>query len=377
MLAIDGDNCLLGRQSRFIQGMWSCLAGFCEPGETLEEATRRETLEEAGIRCGKVKYFRSQPWPFPMNLMVGVHAEAISRDITVDRSELEAMFQPIQIGKLTIRNRIVSTAHAEVYAEGGMTTERYIRYYEEKAKGGVGLAICGGSSPVAIDSPRLVELGQPGRGPVIRASEPGRGHAQARRQDHDPGHPHGPAHRLARRDWPHLRRPSGIREPVHRGNAKTIEIEEIRRIVGDYGRAAKRVKAAGLDGIEMSAAHQHMIDQFWSPRVNHRTDEYGGSSKTACASASKCSTPCASRSAPDFCVGLRMCGDEFHEDGISHEWRSRSPGDAESGLIDFISVVGSGATPTTPWPTACRRWRCRPSLSCIWPPASSRCRRCR
>ncbi|BAT57911.1 NADH pyrophosphatase [Variibacter gotjawalensis] len=89
MLAIDGDKCLLGRQTRFVTGMWSCLAGFCEPGETLEEATRREVLEEAGIHCGKVKYFRSQPWPFPMNLMIGVHAEATSRDITVDRAELE------------------------------------------------------------------------------------------------------------------------------------------------------------------------------------------------------------------------------------------------------------------------------------------------
>ena len=67
----------------------------------------------------------------------------------------EAMFQPIQIGKLTIRNRVLSTAHAEVYAtDGGMTTERYVKYYEEKAKGGIGLAICGGSSVVAIDSPQ-------------------------------------------------------------------------------------------------------------------------------------------------------------------------------------------------------------------------------
>jgi NAD+ diphosphatase len=89
MLAIDGERCLLGRQSRFPPGMWSCLAGFCEPGETLEEATRRETFEEAGIQTGRVRYFRSQPWPFPMNLMIGVHAEAISREIKVDRSELE------------------------------------------------------------------------------------------------------------------------------------------------------------------------------------------------------------------------------------------------------------------------------------------------
>lgn len=89
MLAIDGDHCLLGRQSRFGAGMWSCLAGFVEPGETIEEAARRETLEEAGIVCGEVKYFASQPWPFPMSLMIGCHARALSRDITVDTSELE------------------------------------------------------------------------------------------------------------------------------------------------------------------------------------------------------------------------------------------------------------------------------------------------
>ena len=69
--------------------MWSCLAGFIEPGESLEDAVRRETREEAGIVCGRVKYYRSQPWPFPMSLMIGCHAEALSRDIVVDRTELE------------------------------------------------------------------------------------------------------------------------------------------------------------------------------------------------------------------------------------------------------------------------------------------------
>jgi NAD+ diphosphatase len=89
MLAIDGDRCLLGRAGRFVQNMWSCLAGFVEPGESMEEAARRETLEEAGITCGRVKYFASQPWPFPMSLMIGCHAQATSSQITVDREELE------------------------------------------------------------------------------------------------------------------------------------------------------------------------------------------------------------------------------------------------------------------------------------------------
>ena len=89
MLAVAGDRCLLGRSGRFAASMWSCLAGFVEPGEAIEDAVRRETLEEAGIRCGRVTYFRSQPWPFPMSLMIGCHAEALNDDIVVDRSELE------------------------------------------------------------------------------------------------------------------------------------------------------------------------------------------------------------------------------------------------------------------------------------------------
>jgi NAD+ diphosphatase len=89
MLAIEGDRCLLGRQARFVPNMWSCLAGFVEPGESIEDAVRRETLEEAGIACGRVAYVASQPWPFPMNLMIGCYAEATSTDIVVDRSELE------------------------------------------------------------------------------------------------------------------------------------------------------------------------------------------------------------------------------------------------------------------------------------------------
>ena len=88
MLAIDGERCLLGRSHRFQAGAWSCLAGFIEPGETIEDAVRRELHEEAGIVCGRVDYFASQPWPFPSSLMIGCHAQALSREITIDRTEL-------------------------------------------------------------------------------------------------------------------------------------------------------------------------------------------------------------------------------------------------------------------------------------------------
>jgi NAD+ diphosphatase len=89
MLAVRDDRCLLGRSPRFVPTMWSCLAGFMEPGESIEEAVRRETREEAGIATGRVAYFASQPWPFPMSLMIGCHAEALSEEIAVDHAELE------------------------------------------------------------------------------------------------------------------------------------------------------------------------------------------------------------------------------------------------------------------------------------------------
>jgi NAD+ diphosphatase len=89
MLPITGDRCVLGRSYRFQANMWSCLAGFVEPGEAIEDAVRRETREESGIACGRVSYFATQPWPFPTSLMIGCHAEALSHDIVIDRTELE------------------------------------------------------------------------------------------------------------------------------------------------------------------------------------------------------------------------------------------------------------------------------------------------
>jgi NAD+ diphosphatase len=90
MLVTAGDHCLLGRNRRFLGGHYSTLAGFVEPGETIEEAVRREVYEEVRVRTGKVRYFASQPWPFPSNLMIGCFAEADKSEITVDGGEIIA-----------------------------------------------------------------------------------------------------------------------------------------------------------------------------------------------------------------------------------------------------------------------------------------------
>jgi NAD+ diphosphatase len=89
MLVTDGERALLGRNKNFVPGMYSTLAGFVEPGESLEDAVAREVREETAIEVGAVHYHSSQPWPFPANIMLGFHAEATSTEITVDYGELE------------------------------------------------------------------------------------------------------------------------------------------------------------------------------------------------------------------------------------------------------------------------------------------------
>ncbi len=107
MLAVKGERCLLGRGRRRVGTRFSCLAGFMEPGETIEEAVRREVLEESGIRVGRVRYLASQPWPFPSTLMMGLLAEALSEEITIDPVEIaEARwFERAEVRAMVERSR--------------------------------------------------------------------------------------------------------------------------------------------------------------------------------------------------------------------------------------------------------------------------------
>jgi NAD+ diphosphatase len=89
VLVTDGTRCLLGRQDGWPEGVYSTIAGFVEPGESLEDAVRREAYEETNIRVGEVTYHSSQPWPFPSSLMLGFVAEAVSADIALNDGELE------------------------------------------------------------------------------------------------------------------------------------------------------------------------------------------------------------------------------------------------------------------------------------------------
>jgi NAD+ diphosphatase len=89
MLVTHGNSVLMGRSHGWPEGMYSLLAGFVEPGEPIEAAVRREVMEEAGIRVGRVNYLASQPWPYPSSLMFGCSGEALETEITIDPVEIE------------------------------------------------------------------------------------------------------------------------------------------------------------------------------------------------------------------------------------------------------------------------------------------------
>ena len=259
----------------------------------------------------------------------------------------EAMFQPIQIGKLTIRNRVLSTAHAEVYAtDGGMTTERYVKYYEEKAKGGIGLTMFGGSSSVAIDSPAT---------PWAQVSVADDAVIPFFREFSDRIHRHGARlmiqlTHMGRRtksdtdNWMPTIAPSIRREPASRSVPKEMEQEDIDRVVRAFAEAARRCREGGLDGCEISAAHGHLVDQFWSPSSNQRTDAYGGSLENRMRFGIEVLEACREAVGDDYIIGMRMSGDELIDDGLTHEdCVAIARTYAERGLIDFANVLGGQA----------------------------------
>ncbi|WP_084264555.1 NAD(+) diphosphatase [Sneathiella glossodoripedis] len=106
MMVVKGDNCLLGTGHHFPKQQYSALAGFIEPGETIEQGVRREVFEETGVRTGEVTYHSSQPWPYPSSLMIGCFAEALSEEITLEEAELAdaRWFSKAEVRKMLARS---------------------------------------------------------------------------------------------------------------------------------------------------------------------------------------------------------------------------------------------------------------------------------
>lgn len=252
----------------------------------------------------------------------------------------DPLLDPYTLKHLTLRNRMISTAHEPAYTEGGLPKERYRLYHTEKAKGGIGLTMIGGSSCVAPDSPQSFGNIELWRDECVRWLA----------ELADESHAYGAAVMIqithlgrrtywSRADWLPIVAPSSVREAAHRGYPKAMEDWDIARILAAYADGAEKVKAAGLDGIEINA-YGHLFDQFLSPATNQRDDAYGGSLENRMRFGFDVLNAIRERVGPEMIVGLRLVCDEDVKNGISkEEGLSIAQGYAGSGLIDFVNVI--------------------------------------
>jgi N-methyl-L-proline demethylase len=258
----------------------------------------------------------------------------------------DPLLQPFQLKHLTLRNRIFSPSHEPAYAEDGVPKLRYQLYHEEKAKGGIALTMIGGSTNVAPDSPPVFGQLYAGNDDIIPWL----------RQLADRVHAHGAytmiqLTHMGRRtvwddgDWLTTISSSSVREPAHRSFPKAMEAPDIRRVTAAFAEAAWRCKEGGLDGLEV-IAYGHLLDQFWSPLVNHRSDRYGGSLANRIRLTIEVLEAIRAKVGDDFIVGIRMTGGEDVEGGLTEQdGLEIATTLARTGTLDFINLVkGSIAT---------------------------------
>lgn len=252
----------------------------------------------------------------------------------------DPLLQPYQLKHLTLKNRVMSTSHEPAYSEDGMPKERYRLYHAEKAKGGMAMTMTAGSALVSRDSPAAFGNLQAYRDEIVGWL----------RELADACHEHDckvmiQLTHLGRRtgwnkaDWLPVLSASPVREPAHRAFPKTAEDWDIDRIVADYASAAQRMKEAGLDGIEFEA-YGHLMDGFWSPATNTRTDEYGGSLDNRMRFSWRVVDAVRAAVGPDFVVGVRMVADEDFEKGLSkQDGVEIARRFAASGKVDFLNII--------------------------------------
>jgi 2,4-dienoyl-CoA reductase-like NADH-dependent reductase (Old Yellow Enzyme family) len=262
--------------------------------------------------------------------------------MTVDVSirQDDPLLRPLSIKHLTLRNRIMSTAHACGLERDGLPLERYQRYHEEKARGGLALTMFGGSSNVAADSPNTFRQLNVGTDAIIPHLQEfsRRVHAQGAAIMCQITH-------LGRRGESYLGDklpmigPSVVRETQHRSFPKAMDEHDIARVVEAYARAAARCKEGGLDGIE-ALTGAHLIGQFLSPDTNLRSDRWGGSLENRCRFGLAVMEAIRERVGDDFLIGLRIVVDEGSEGGLDFASCVRIAEIFQrQGTLDFFNAI--------------------------------------
>ena len=252
----------------------------------------------------------------------------------------DPLLEPYLFKHLKLKNRVFSSSHEPSYSEEGMPKDRYRLYHEEKAKGGVGLTMTAGSAVVAEDSPPVFGNLYAYDDAIVPWLQ----------RLTDGVHEHGAAcmiqlTHLGRRsvwshnDWLPVIAPSSIREPAHRAIPKEAEEWDITRLVNKFADAAERMKAGGMDGIEIES-YGHLIDQFYTPITKIRDDEYGGKLENRLRFSKMVLEAMRKRVGTEFIIGLRMSIDEIQPGGLDQNAGLEILKQFErSGLIDFVNVI--------------------------------------
>jgi 2,4-dienoyl-CoA reductase-like NADH-dependent reductase (Old Yellow Enzyme family)/thioredoxin reductase len=252
----------------------------------------------------------------------------------------DPLLQPYKIKHLTLRNRIMTTAHEPAYPVEGMPQALYRAYHVERARAGVALTMTAGSAAVSRDSP-----------PVFNNVLAYKDEVVGWLKDlTDECHEHGAAvmiqlthlggrTRWDKADWLPVVSPAHRREASHRSFPKKMEDWDIERIIKDYVDAAERMQAAGMDGLELQA-YGHLMDQFWSPLTNDLDGPYGGSLENRMRFTFDVLRGIRQRVGEDFLLGVRYTGDETLPGGFdAREGLQVSHMLKDSGLVDFLTVV--------------------------------------
>jgi N-methyl-L-proline demethylase len=252
----------------------------------------------------------------------------------------DPLLQPYQLKHLRLKNRIMTTSHEPAYPEDGMPKDKYRAYHVERAKGGIAMTMTAGSAAVSRDSPPVFNNVLAYKDEVVPWL----------RKLTDEVHAHDCAvmiqlTHLGRRtgwskgDWLPVVSPSHHREASHRAFPKLIEDWDIARIISDYGDAAERMKAAGMDGIELEA-YGHLLDQFMSPATNTLDAPYGGSLENRMRFLFDTLREIRKRVGEEFIVGVRYTADEAMDGGTTREdGLSISRALKSSGLVDFLNII--------------------------------------
>ncbi len=267
---------------------------------------------------------------------------------TVLRSS-DPLLRPFVLKHLTLKNRIMSTAHEPNYHEDGMPKDRYRLYHVERAKGGIALTMTAGSAVVSEDSSTAFGNLLAYRDEIVKWLK----------RLTDECHEHGAAvmiqlTHLGRRttwnrgDWLPVLAPSPIREPAHRSFPKEMEDWDIERVIRDFASAAQRMQEAGLDGIEFEC-YGHLLDQFWSPATNSRDDEFGGSLDNRLRFSLRVLAAVREAVGSSFIVGCRLVADEDWDKGLSkEEGLEICRRLIATGHVDFLNVIRGHVEHDTP-----------------------------